>query len=106
MPGMLFDGSKGYEMKQRCSGGIDTIVKLAPFHVCEADGFDESWRAFQILLKEHRGIDATRPSLQYGWPIFQVRQQVSAHPDVITEKIEFCYFFIRPIDAIERCQRN
>src|SRR6266567_1693512 len=106
MPRMLFDSTKIDEMQQRRGRGVDRVIQLSPFLVCQPRDFDESGRALQILLKEHRGVNAARPPLQYRRPVLQKRHDQPADMKVIAEQIKLSDLFVRPVNALEMRQRH
>src|SRR6185295_7396504 len=104
MPGVLFNTPQVYKVEQRCSSGVNGIVEFASLLIREPDCFDKSWRAFQVLLKEHRRFDAARPALQNRGPIFEKRQYVRADLKVVTQQFKFGDSFVGPVDAIKAGQ--
>src|SRR5688572_32274627 len=94
MPGMLFDVSEIDEVQQRTDRRVDEVVELPAFLVCKSPGLDKLRRAFEVLLKKHRRLDAARPPLKDGGPIFQVRHDVVRDLEIETEQIKLCKLFV------------
>src|SRR5687767_15219894 len=86
MPGMLFDGAEISEVKQRGCGGENAVINFASLLINQPHGFDELRRAFKVLLKKHRRLDSARPSLKDRGTVLQMRQDVVADSQVITEQ--------------------
>src|ERR1044072_8029718 len=74
---------------------------MPAFLIREPRCLDEFWRAFEVLLKEHRSLNAAWIALQNRGPILQVRHDVIRDFEVVTKQIEFREFLIGPVNAIE-----
>src|SRR5262249_35362033 len=81
-------------------------MKFAPFLIRQADSPDECRRALEVLLKEHRRLDAAWIALEDRRTVLQKWENVVTYAGVVTEQIEFRQFLVRPIDALETCERN
>src|SRR4026207_232464 len=101
MPRVLFDVAEINEVKEGTECGIDEVVELPAFLVCESLGLDKLRRAFEILLKEHRRLDPARVSLKDRRSIFQVRHDEVGNLEIEADQIKLGEFLVRPVDAIE-----
>src|SRR5687768_14966689 len=106
MPGMLFDVSEIDEVQQRTDRRVDEVVELPAFLVCKSPGLDKLRRAFEVLLKKHRRLDAARPPLKDGGPIFQVRHDVVRDLEIKAEQVKLRELLVGPVDAIEARDGN
>src|SRR3989449_8549490 len=106
VPRMLFDRSQIYKMQQRTDRRINRIVQFAALLIRQAHSFDEWRRTLQILLKEHRRINAARVTLQDSRPVLEEGKNVRREPEVITKEIELGNLLRWPIDAIDVGERH
>src|SRR5438093_249168 len=105
VPRMLFDRSQIYKMQQRTDRRINRIVQLAALLIRQAHSFDEWRRALQILLKEHRRINAARVTLQDSRPVLEEGKNVRREPEIITKEIELGDPLVGPINTIDVGER-
>src|SRR5829696_6335758 len=106
MPWMLFDRSEINEVKQRCSCGINAVVELPAFLVRQSRGLYKGRRAIKVLLEKHRRLNATRITLQDGGPILKIGHNIICDSEIIAKQIKFGEFLVRPVDAIQACDRH
>src|SRR5215212_55727 len=98
---MLFDGSESDEMKYRSDCRVNSVVEFPSFLVNQPRGFDELRRAVEVLLEEHRRLDATRIPLKDRGPVLQVRHDVVGDFQIITEQVEFRELLVGPVNTIQ-----
>src|ERR1041384_5512162 len=98
---MLFERSESDEVKQRANSRINAVVELSPFLICQSRGFDEFGRAVEILLKEHRRLDAAWIALQYRRPVLEIRHDVVGNMQIVTEQIKLGELFVGPVNTVQ-----
>src|SRR5262245_42768308 len=101
MPWMLFDGSEIDEVEKRCGGRIHTIVQLPPFLIRESRSLDKLRCAVEVLLKEHRRLDASWIALQNRRPVLQKRHQAIGNVQVVTKQIKLREFLVGPVNTVQ-----
>src|SRR5207247_8717501 len=87
--------------QQQTDRRINRIVQFAALLIRQAHSFDEWRRALQILLKEHRRINAARVTLQDSRPVLEEGKNVRREPVVITKEIELGNLLVGPINTID-----
>src|SRR3982751_3210580 len=102
MPWMLFDVAEVDEVEQRSSGSENGVIKFTAFLIHEALRLHKGRCAFEILLEEHRRIDAAWPALQDRRTIFQKRHELIANQQVVAQQVIFGELLSRPVDSFER----
>src|SRR6185436_11135524 len=106
MPRVLLDVAEIYEVQQRAERGVDKVVELPAFLVCESLGLDELRRALEILLEKHRRLDAAWVSLKDRGTIFEMRHDVVRDSQIKAEQIKLRELLVGPVDAIQTRDRN
>src|ERR1700752_2825020 len=98
---MLFNGSEIDEMQQRCAGRVNAIVQLPAFLIREPRSLDEFGRAVEVLLKEHRRLDAAWIALQNRRPVLEKRHDAIGDVQIETEQVKLREFLVGPVDTVQ-----